>query len=72
MVYGNEICNITQSLKSTQINYKLPHLMRRQRRYEAIKLPIHLQRASDLTTGTTAALNLLNQFMMILHGCCQV
>ena len=72
MVYENEICTITQSLKSTQINYKLLYLMRRQRSYEAVKLPIHLQRANDLTAGTTAALNLLNQFMVILHGCCQV
>ena len=72
MVYENEICTITQPLKSPKINYKLLQLMRRQRSYEAVKLPIHLQRASDLTTGTTTALNMLNQFMVILHGCCQV
>ena len=36
MVYENEICTITQPLKSTQTNYKLPHLMRRQRSYEAV------------------------------------
>ena len=49
-------------LNSTQMLSKLLHLVKRQKSYEAVKLPIHLQCASGLTT---VALNTFNSQFIV-------